>query len=400
MVEYMSDPECGLNNLAAWQTKFQYAEARKSGSRDHFWNAVLGKALKILDDKSELYRAWNRIERSGSTETKSAKIGQYSLPPTNDTIKTELVGLLRKPMEAFFSHPVTKAGLRQIARKSIPGAEHPHLPFLFIIDEAAYLHQTNYMHCFMWVLDQPVVEILHALYTRPLDSNDISEMPADRFFVLMLGTHSQISHFAPHEQFPSERVLGNPQLLPSPFLSFNWDVNVKPFSPPFKLRDSESLFALARWGRSMWGALFKNRSDSAALWRCVKYIKAKLEPAHKEDKLHKELSMVAVMSVRLHLDLDCVAPARASQLVCSKMRWLLDVGTFRTHITTTYGSEPLLAEAAACMMNSHDDTNTEHGTPSPPFIYIKELLRQLLKGYISRGDHGELTARLLRMYVM
>ena len=215
----------------------------------------------------------------------------------------------------------------------------------------------------------------------------------------MLGTHSQISHFAPNEIFPSERLVGKPQLLASPFLSFNWDANVEELQGPFKLRDSESLLELARWGRSMWGALFEGCLTGDDFGRRITYLKAKLEPALKEDKLHQELSMLAVMAVRLHLDVDCTAPTRASQLVCSKMRWLADVGTFRTHITSTYGSEPLLAEAAACMMNYRDKTDANHvDSNEAPFIsYIQNTLAQLGKGYISRGNHGELTARLLRI---
>ena len=229
------------------------------------------------------------------------------------------------------------------------------------------------------------------------DSDGLPEMPTDRFFVLMLGTHSQISHFAPNI-FPSDRLAGNPQLLPSPFLSFNWDENVKEFRPPFKLRDSESLFELVNWGRSMWAALFEGRSSSDALQRCIDYVKKKLEPADKNSNFHRELSILAVMSIRLHLDLDCAAPTRASLLVCSKMRWLADVGIFRTHVTTTYGSEPLLVEAAACMMNSYDDINSKKFNNQPPFVaYISEMVDQLSKGYISRGDHGELTARVLCM---
>ena len=40
------------------------------------------------------------------------------------------------------------------------------VPFLFIVDEAAYLYQSNYMHSFMWVLDQPIMKILTKLQTE------------------------------------------------------------------------------------------------------------------------------------------------------------------------------------------------------------------------------------------
>jgi hypothetical protein len=212
----------------------------------------------------------------------------------------------------------------------------------------------------------------------------------------MLGTDPQIARFAPNQIFPSERLATQPQLLPLPFLSFNWDANVTEFRSPFGLRDSENLFELARWGRSMWTALFANRTNPNALERCMKYIKIKLEPAVGNFD-HIKLSMLAVMSIRLHLDVDCAAPARASHLVTSKMRWLADVGLSRADITTTYGSEPLLVEAAACMMYSYDSrVSTATGGYHNTFeSYISQMWAQLSKGYISRGSHGELTTRLL-----
>ena len=68
-------------------------------------------------------------------------------------------------MEEFFSHPVTQACLNE-SRAQFYGPTgkgdpiNEILPFLLIIDEAAYLYQTNYMHSFMWVLDQPIMSIL------------------------------------------------------------------------------------------------------------------------------------------------------------------------------------------------------------------------------------------------
>ena len=391
MTDYMS--RAAYNNLEAWQTEFLYAEVKTPGARDQFWDAVLTKTLKILDKNQDLYRQWlgvsNKRQKVIERLQRPRDDDNNSHFPTNDEICNALVDLLREPIRAFFSHPVTRACLRQI------GSNELKLPFLLVIDEAAFLHQTNYMHSFMWVLDEPVVRVLLELSETNPDSDGLPVMPTNRFFVLMLGTHSQISHFAPNQIFPSERLAGKPQLLPSPFLSFNWDVNVHEFRPPFKLRDSENLHELAAWGRSMWGALFQNRSRPDDFRRCLKFIKTKLQPALNSDS-HRELSILAVMSIRLHLDVDAAAPTLASQLVSSKMRWLVDVGMFRIHITTTYGSEPLLVEGAACMMNVHEHTDIMH--TKPPFQpYVSGMLTQLSKGYISRGDHGELTARLLRI---
>ena len=96
--------------------------------------------------------------------------------------------------------------------------------------------------------------------------------------------------------------------------------------------------------------------DKSDLRRCVLYAERKLLPA-KQDMANREqldLCAFAILAIRLHLDLDFVYPSRASKLVSSKMRWLVDVDPRRKHIVTTYGSEPLLVEGAALAMNSSD----------------------------------------------
>ena len=230
MVEYMSQDQ--YKTLEAWQQSFLYTESKRSGQLDQFWNVVLTKTLKTLSNNAELYEHW--LGNSSKRQKFSDEFGESDDDvdneadlerPNNGQIRDALVGLLCEPVKAFFSHPVMKACLQQIAQKN-------KLPFLFIIDEAAYLFQTHYMRSFTWVFDQPLVYVLKELYEETKGTNELSSMPTDRFFVLMLGTHTQTSHFAPDSLFPSERLVDNPQPLPSPFSSFNWDVNVKEFRAP------------------------------------------------------------------------------------------------------------------------------------------------------------------------
>jgi len=107
------------------------------------------------------------------------------------------------------------------------------------------------------------------------------------------------------------------------------------------------------------------------------------------------------MAVRLHLEIDLGNPKRASELVASKMRWLVNVSEMPSRIRTTYPSEPILAEAAACIMNGF---LWKRETPFPirldeqPMTYLIENLRnELNRSYVDRGSNGELTARLLCM---
>ena len=143
--------------------------------------------------------------RNNLLHTDVANPGKEFETRTNAQIKMKLAEILTPSITSFLEHPVTNTCLSEM--------KNADLPFLLIIDEATYLHQTNYMHSFMWVLDEPVVAILKTI--RMENSN------ANRFFILLLGTHSQLSHFAPDYTYPSERYFDGLQSLPSVFLSLD-----------------------------------------------------------------------------------------------------------------------------------------------------------------------------------
>src|SRR5271167_900548 len=187
MVSYMGTEEYAT--IQNWRHNLLHTNLSTPGpARDQFWYNVIKESLLILKE-SKLQRIWwEKNEYRG-----------------NATIKWALEDILEPHITAFFNHPVTNACLSETRK--------PDLPFLLIIDEAAYLYQTNYMHSFMWVLDEPVVSILTKLGGKhPLTK---------KFFVLMLGTHSQISHFAPDYIYPSKQVFSRKQSLPSVFLSLD-----------------------------------------------------------------------------------------------------------------------------------------------------------------------------------
>lgn len=166
-----------FDKLEDWHNNFLHSEDGVSANknRDDFWYEVVKNGLeKLRENDCHQLKEW-------------LLYGQNLKIPTltNAQINTALKKILRPPMLKFFQSPVIERSLCQSTFK-FKGREWD-LPFLFIVDEAAYLYQTNYMHSFMWVLDQPVVQLLYSGIRSPT---------AKRFFVLMLGTHSQISHFA------------------------------------------------------------------------------------------------------------------------------------------------------------------------------------------------------------
>jgi len=144
-------------------------------NRKRFWHDVVMAALHELHPNSknhQLMESW-----------------LYQDPkPTiaNDIINQDLQKILEEPIEQFIKHPVTTKCLAQSTTlfqgpSGRVKATEQIVPFLFIMDEATYLYQSNYMHSFMWVLDQPIMNILTKLQTN----SSIENTNASNFFVLM-----------------------------------------------------------------------------------------------------------------------------------------------------------------------------------------------------------------------
>jgi len=392
MVDYMDRGIC--DSVDKWRKRFLHSGADSRESRREFWEDVITAALHQMRTNSKNRR---RME---------SWLNQDKPRITNEEINSYLESILKEPINKFFNHTVTDQCLQDSQKPfhGFSGKDSPTqgvVPFLFIVDEAAHLYQANYMHSFMWVLDQPIMRILSKMLETSTTTN------ASNFFVLMLGTHSQISHFAPHYIYPSERYFTGKQYIASVFLSMDWDVGLSLFNGLSDFRASSHIRHLVRWGRPLWTAVYDGQRpsqveeqctveqmDKSDLRRCVLYAEKKLLPA-KQDLNNKDqidLSAFAILAIRLHLDLDFVYPSRASQLVSSKMRWLVDVDPRRKHIVTTYGSEPLLVEGAALAMNSREHL---YKTGDPVGSLLKDLRDQLNQGFVNRGENGELTARLL-----
>jgi len=396
MVDYMEKGIC--DSVEKWRNNFLHSGVDTAMKRrKSFWNDVITAALYELRPGSPnrgLIELWLYQEQENN--------GKPYI--TNEIINTTLQDILREPITQFLNFDKTNQCLNASTKLfKGGGAATPRnevVPFLFIVDEAAWLFESRYMHSFMWVLDQPIMSILNGLGDKGCN-----------FFVLMLGTHSQISNFAPDYTYPSERIFIGEQYIPRVFLSLSWDTGLGNLSIDRKSKfgASSHIENLVRWGRSLWFAVYegqrsarvralgREQQEKTDLRRCVQFAERKLLPAKGDsDNEERNLATVAILAIRLHLNLDFVYPSRASKLVSNKMRWLVDVDPSRKHIVTTYGSEPLLVEAAALAMNSHDLYNMPGPNTGPVGAFLNALEEQLNQGFIDRGENGELTARLLR----
>ena len=387
MIEYVQPGR--YDNIQSWQSELSHSTDGVGGNRKKFWYDVVKASLALLyADEGKMQNSW--LGREGEDATLS-----------NLNILDALKDILRPSMANFFTNKTINAFLAHSKRPMwTRNSILAKLPFLLIIDEAAYLFHTNYMHSFMWVLDQPIMKIL---------TEDMHHIKStSQFFILMLGTHSQISHFAPHYYFPSERYFDGGQHIPSVFLSLSWESALQPLNKAPSFESGAHITTLIQWGRPVWSSYYagfrpklvdvqdENKIESACLRTCVKFAVEKLAYNHDKSDEQWRLTIFAILALRIHLDLDFASPSRASQLVTSKMRWLVDVDSRRKHIVTTYGSEPILVEAAAYLMNGYKVLRSAYGTADSPVKHIlKELEKQLNLGHVNRGQNGELTARLL-----
>ena len=118
---------------------------------------------------------------------------------------------------------------------------------------------------------------------------------------------------------------------------------------------------------------------------------AKLNPT--QEFPGDELAQFACLAIRIGLDFEAsreISRTKQVQLVESYMRIVFAVPDHREYMRTGTPSEPILAEAAARLLNFK----------VPPLIPLKELAPTVLneafqQDFIARGDRDELVARLL-----
>ena len=306
--------------LSAWHHLFSQPAtgAGVKAERSQFWRTVIERANRLTYAEEDLQTKW--LDVGPTVEVTE---------PNSQVITATLRQIIAPPLVQFLSG--------RHARKLQQDSLHDY-PFVLIIDEAGYLHFSNYMRALMWVLDQVVVKI-------------IDNAKSENIFFLMLGTHSQISRFAPDDHYPSEHFLAGDQLLPSMFLNLPWDSSYK-LPTERSLSVSNTLHHLVQFGRPLWLSYVQGLERKEQRMRtvpdarkirqaCIQYAIMKIHPlaGAEDNELEAKTSAFAVMALRI-LDIDLSHPKRASELVASKMRWLINVSDLRHRIRTTYPSEP------------------------------------------------------------
>ena len=119
----------------------------------------------------------------------------------------------------------------------------------------------------------------------------------------------------------------------------------------------------------------------------IRLAMAKLNP--KQD-FNDELAQLACLAFRIGLDFDAsreIGRTTEIQLVESYMRIIFAVPNHREYMRAGTPSEPILAEAAALLLNARTNRMQEL---APTILNVA-----FERGFLARGERGELVARLL-----
>ncbi|KZT00611.1 uncharacterized protein LAESUDRAFT_753114 [Laetiporus sulphureus 93-53] len=215
----------------------------------------------------------------------------------------------------------------------------------------------------------------------------IDQLAALPLFVVMLSSTLQLRGPSPPNMFyPSTRGgnQGDPQ---SPITEMPFDLlyNNEPLVPPegVTLMEACELTFICRFGRPLWRALFMS-GDRAVRVTMVETALSKLTGYHPNGTYNH--AHLAALSTRLLLEFE---PARElsrtveAELVDNNLRIAYSVPKRRGYPRSGYPSEPILAEAAARLLN-----RSEFSVPANLAPYVRS-------GLIKKGKKGELVMRLL-----
>ncbi|PCH39028.1 hypothetical protein WOLCODRAFT_29336 [Wolfiporia cocos MD-104 SS10] len=220
---------------------------------------------------------------------------------------------------------------------------------------------------------------------------------------LFLSTTSLLAEYAPtHEKMPSDRAQAEALQPPYTELPFDCHPDFFPVSEDQYTVDALSTPEFqSNFGRPLFWSRYKSGYNSIRAG-IVDFAREKLlcsaslaPPSTPDPQLlpsSREPQELAVLDMRIMLDFGPHRDANIVQqrLIESHMRIALCVPAHREYSYSAYLSEPLLAEAAARIMATiREEQENDDDT-------IAEMLWKYTKsGLISKGDRGELVARLL-----
>ncbi|KAF8335966.1 uncharacterized protein EI90DRAFT_3047708 [Cantharellus anzutake] len=232
------------------------------------------------------------------------------------------------------------------------------------------------------------------------------------FFTLFLSTNAESRPLAPKVAVhPSARDWEKEELPPYTLLPFD----IFSAGQCAALDRGDSLITLAaacssgnlvRFGRPLWYSMYENLQETTE--NIFTFAVKKLNPmgdkgfrSQCKDETSNETdasAMLASLDIRIHLSFDVAreaARSKISTLVQTYMRIIYAVSEHHEFIYSGYPSEPVLAEAAARLLNREGPIGS--GAPLPPIAFKgPDILKAAYgEGILNRGERGETVGRLL-----
>ncbi|RDB30775.1 hypothetical protein Hypma_005735 [Hypsizygus marmoreus] len=228
--------------------------------------------------------------------------------------------------------------------------------------------------------------------------NNFREGPV---LVVYLSTNFSLSKYAPPEHmFSAARDRQGPvstYILQAPYVELPFDLDEAAMveEDKIQLKTVATVEHLAKFGRPLFWTRWKCASDNTKR-DFVRFAGAKLYGADlpRGTDSSEDHGLLAVASVRLLIEFETQrkeAKDLESTLVESHMRITFSIPQHRQFLCSGTPSEPLLAEGAGYMLDLIKD---KEGVTLADLL-LRLLLKKLESGLISKGERGELIARLL-----
>lgn len=210
-------------------------------------------------------------------------------------------------------------------------------------------------------------------------------------FVLFLDTFSHLSEFMPStSRDPSSRICtGVSKIFEPIYLLPNWDL-FGAIDSICSIKDSIKFENICKYGRPLWGSWMHTRTNSNGKYESIDYKNlyylavAKLIGSKSFEEEYDENDCLAVLSSRIGtIKPKCLSSCQ--EMVAKNMAVCTYVDNENDIFEIDYPSEPILAEAAAFLINN---------IKSPEF-FVKKLIYLIESSIISKGDKGEIIAKLI-----
>ncbi|KAG8707118.1 hypothetical protein FRC11_007674 [Ceratobasidium sp. 423] len=218
-------------------------------------------------------------------------------------------------------------------------------------------------------------------------------------FFIFLSTNTHLQQFAPPASYhPSIRVSQGRSLIP-PFTELSFDVFMTEMFAELQKSEKASSLAnacttevMSSMGRPLWFAhhnQWKNQDQSAGqrVNHVLEFAGEKLTAQDTPKRISQ--SKLAALSVRIGITFESTTRASRkmeSRQIESHMRVVYAIPEHREYMRTGSPSEPVLAEAAAEYLNRNDGIAV---------VGPRILSRNCQRGFLARGERGELCGRLL-----